>query len=109
MQNVYLKVNPQQNTVCLEQQIYANTKNYTPALLVMLETFRSTAPLLLMYLKQIIEWWDFKLNNNIPAVPRGTIVVPPGNLLGTPRVSLGTSGVPLGRTLKCPDFTPAGF
>ena len=32
----YQKVNPQQNTVCLEQQIYASPGNFTPALLVML-------------------------------------------------------------------------
>ena len=34
------KVNEQQNTVCLEQQIYASPENFTPAMLVMLETFR---------------------------------------------------------------------
>ena len=32
------KVNQRQNTVCLEQQIYASPENFTPTLLVMLET-----------------------------------------------------------------------
>ena len=40
MQNVDQQVNQQQNTVYLEQQIYASPKNFTPTLLVMLETFR---------------------------------------------------------------------
>ena len=39
-QNLDQKVNQQQNTVCLEQQIYASQENLTPTLLVMLETFR---------------------------------------------------------------------
>ena len=34
------KINHRQNTVCLEQQIYASPENLTPTLLVMLETFR---------------------------------------------------------------------
>ena len=34
------KVNQRQNTVCLEQQIYASPENFTPTLLVTLETFR---------------------------------------------------------------------
>ena len=38
--NLDQKVNRQQNTVCLEQQIYASPENFTPTLLVMLETFR---------------------------------------------------------------------
>ena len=37
---VYPKVNPQHTIVCLEQKIYANPENFTPALLVTLETFR---------------------------------------------------------------------
>ena len=40
MQNLDQKVNQRQNTVCLEQQIYASSENFTPTLLVMLETFR---------------------------------------------------------------------
>ena len=39
-QNVDQKVNQRQNTVCLEQQIYASPENFKPTLLVMLETFR---------------------------------------------------------------------
>ena len=39
-QSLDQKVNQQQNTVCLEQQIYASPGNFTPMLLVMLETFR---------------------------------------------------------------------
>ena len=39
------KVNQQQNTVCLEQQIYAGPENFTPTLLVMLETFRRSGHL----------------------------------------------------------------
>ena len=34
------KINQRQNTVCLEQHIYASPGNFTPLLLVMLETFR---------------------------------------------------------------------
>ena len=37
------KVNQRQNTVCLEQQIYASPENFTPTLLVVLETFRRSA------------------------------------------------------------------
>ena len=39
MLNLDQKVNQQWNTVCLEQQIYASPENFTPTLLVMLETF----------------------------------------------------------------------
>ena len=39
------KVNQQQNTVCLEHQIYASSENFTLTLLVMLETFRRSAPI----------------------------------------------------------------
>ena len=38
--NMDEKVNQRQNTVGLEQQIYASPDNFTPTLLVMLETFR---------------------------------------------------------------------
>ena len=40
MHNLDKKVNPQQSTVCLEQQICASQENFTPSMLVMLETFR---------------------------------------------------------------------
>ena len=40
MQNVDQKVNQRQNTICLEQHIYASPENFIPMLLVMLETFR---------------------------------------------------------------------
>ena len=40
MQNLDQQINSQQNNECLEQQFYANPENFTPALLVMLETFR---------------------------------------------------------------------
>ena len=40
IQNLDQKVNQQQNTVCLEQQIYASPENFTPTLFVVLETFR---------------------------------------------------------------------
>ena len=40
MQNLDQPINSQQNTECLEQQFYASPENFTPALLVMLETFR---------------------------------------------------------------------
>ena len=43
MQNLNQKVNQQQNTVILEQQIYTSPQNFTPTLLVMLETFRRSA------------------------------------------------------------------
>ena len=43
-QNLDQKVNQQQNTVCLNQQIYASPHDFTPTLLVMLETFRRSAP-----------------------------------------------------------------
>ena len=39
-QNSDQKVNQRQNTVCLEQQIYASPENFTPTLLEVLETFR---------------------------------------------------------------------
>ena len=39
-QNLDQKVNQQQNTVCLEQQIYASSENFTPTQLGMLESFR---------------------------------------------------------------------
>ena len=42
-QNFYQKVNQQQHTVCLEPQIYASPENFTPTLLVILETFRWSA------------------------------------------------------------------
>ena len=38
--NLDQQVNQQQNTVCLKQQIYASPVNFTPTLLVTLETFR---------------------------------------------------------------------
>ena len=38
--NLDQKVNQQQNTLYLEQEIYASHKDFTPALLPMLETFR---------------------------------------------------------------------
>ena len=41
--NLDQKVNYRQNTVCLEQQIYASPENFTPTLLVVLETFRRSA------------------------------------------------------------------
>ena len=41
--NLDQKVDQRQNTVCLEQQIYASPENFTPTLLVMLETFRRSA------------------------------------------------------------------
>ena len=43
------KVNQRQNTVCLEQQIYASPDNFTPMLLVMLETFIWSAPDVKLY------------------------------------------------------------
>ena len=43
--NMDQKVNQRQNTVGLEQQIYASPDNFTPTLLVMLETFRRSAKL----------------------------------------------------------------
>ena len=45
-QNLDQKFNQRQNTVCLEQQIYASQENFTPTLLVMLETFRRSVPIL---------------------------------------------------------------
>ena len=42
--NLDQKVNQQKNTVCLEHQIYASPENFTPALLVILETFRRSGP-----------------------------------------------------------------
>ena len=39
------KKNVQQNTVCLEQQIYASQENFTHPLVVMVETFRNSAAL----------------------------------------------------------------
>ena len=39
------KVNPRQNTVCLEQQIDASPENFTPALLPILKTFRRSVSL----------------------------------------------------------------
>jgi hypothetical protein len=42
-QNLDQKDNQRQHTVCLEQQIIASPKNFTPTLLVMLETFRRSA------------------------------------------------------------------
>ena len=38
--NLDQKVNQRQNTICLEQKNYASPENFTPTLLVMLETFR---------------------------------------------------------------------
>ena len=35
-----LKMNLQQNTLCLEQQIYASQENFTHTLVMMVETFR---------------------------------------------------------------------
>ena len=43
-QNLDQQVNQQQNTVCLKQQIYASPENFTPTLLVSLETFRRSGP-----------------------------------------------------------------
>ena len=42
-QNLDHQVKQQQKTVCLEQQIYASPENFTPTLLVMLETCRRSA------------------------------------------------------------------
>ena len=39
-QNLDQKVNPWQNTIVFVQKNYASPENFTPALLVMLETFR---------------------------------------------------------------------
>ena len=44
MRNLDQKIYQRQNTVCLEQQIYTSPENFTPTLLVMLETFRRSAP-----------------------------------------------------------------
>ena len=41
--NVDKKINQQQNTMYLEQQIYSSPENFIPTLLVMLETFRRSA------------------------------------------------------------------
>ena len=38
MQHLDQKINPQQNTICLEQQINASLENFTVALIVILET-----------------------------------------------------------------------
>ena len=43
LQKLDQKVNKLQNTVCLQQQIYASPENFTPTLLVMLVTFRRSA------------------------------------------------------------------
>ena len=40
MQKIDQKANQRQNSICLEQQIYASPENFTPTLLVVLETFR---------------------------------------------------------------------
>ena len=38
-QNLDKRINPRQNTVCLDQQIYSSPDHFTPVLLVKLETF----------------------------------------------------------------------
>ena len=38
------KTNLQQNTICLEQQIYADQENFTQPMVLMDETFRKSAP-----------------------------------------------------------------
>ena len=40
MQSLDQQINSQKNTECLEQQFYASPENFTPELLVMLETLR---------------------------------------------------------------------
>ena len=40
MQTFNQEVNQRQNTTHLEQQIYSSPENFTPTLLVMLETFK---------------------------------------------------------------------
>ena len=40
IRNFDQKVNSRQNTACLEQKKCASPENFTPALMVMLETFR---------------------------------------------------------------------
>ena len=47
LQNLDQKVNQLQNTVCLQQQIYASPENFTPTLLVMLETFRRSEEIII--------------------------------------------------------------
>ena len=64
-QNLDQKVNQPENTVCLEQQIYASTENFTPTLLVVLETFRRSAHTSKVYLDCVyqnlfnLSWSDF--------------------------------------------------
>ena len=59
------KVNQRQNTVVLEQQIYASPENFTPTLLVLLETFRRSGqilPVITFAWKMVAETaesWDF--------------------------------------------------
>ena len=49
--NCWPKVNQWQNTVCLEQHIYAIPDNFTPTLMVMLETFRRSGFMLIKQYK----------------------------------------------------------
>ena len=56
------KVNQLQNTVCLEQQMYASSENFTPTLLVILETFRRSACMQSVFLQ-------FSRNNTCVWIP----------------------------------------
>ena len=64
MQNLDQKVNVLKNTVCSEQRIYTSQKNFTPTLLVMLETFRRSA----VKLKDISNNTITSLKNKGPVV-----------------------------------------
>ena len=62
MRNLDQKVNQQQNTICLEQQTYASPENFTPTLLVMLETWPCQlecpcALLILICISPLFPYW----------------------------------------------------
>ena len=60
------KENLQQNSVCLEQQIYTSPENYTQALLVMLDTIRGSG------LNQTLLVWYAALGS-VPVCLRGIL------------------------------------
>ena len=68
MQNLDQKVNQRQNTVCLEQQIYASLKNFTPTLLLMLETFRRSADTAFQGCRELV---SFHLEHVVPVLKKG--------------------------------------
>ena len=76
MQNLDQQINSHQNTKCLEQQFYACQENFTPALLVMRETFRRSGVtyMLAQYICKYLTYFESCLNNTPETVGYSVVI-----------------------------------